>query len=124
MAVRWSIYYLPNCQQAKPNPKSKFIVIVCFDGTPMGFIINSKVHQEYAETNPSYKICQVKVRGKPYTSLPRDSFIDCYDLYRFSEAELIDCRGPIPLEVVNEIKRIVRSTRLIIERRKLLILED
>jgi hypothetical protein len=124
MAAQWNIYYIPNCRQAKPYVKPKFVLIVCFDGDPYGFIINSSFHQEYAEENPSYRACQVPIPGRPHTVLPHDSFIDCYDLYSFSEAELNDCRGPIPEIVINEIKRVVKSTRVIIERRKVLILEE
>jgi hypothetical protein len=124
MSTRWNIYYILLCRQARPNAKPKFVVIVCHDEAPFGFIINSRINQEWAEENPSYKKCQVSIKGKPMSGLLHDSFVDCYDLHRFSEIELTDCRGPIPTDTIVEIKKVVGSTRVIIERRKRLILEE
>jgi hypothetical protein len=123
MSKRWHLYFIRSCRQAKPVTKPKFVLIACYDGAPYGFIINSRMHPTYAEENPAYKACQVVIPGKPQTSLPHESVVDCYDLYSFSESELTECHGPIPEETINKIKEVVNSTRVIIERRKKLILE-
>jgi hypothetical protein len=48
------------CTHTKPFPKNKFIVIICFETTAMGFLINSQINQ-FVQKRPSLMPCEVKL---------------------------------------------------------------
>lgn len=89
----WDVYYL-FCTHTKPFPKHKFIIIVCFENTPMGFLINSQINQ-YVQSRPKLMPCEVKIEQHEHQFLSHDSFVDCRDLFPFTNNELNDLRGTI-----------------------------
>lgn len=71
----WDVFYL-FCKHTKPHPKNKFVVIVCFENIPMGFLINSQVN-EFVKNRPSLLRCEVKILQQDHAFLSYDSYVDC-----------------------------------------------
>jgi hypothetical protein len=89
----WDVYYVFTTH-TKPFPKNKFIVIVCFETNPMGFLINSRINQ-FVQKRPRLMPCEVKIEQSSHTFLAHDSFLDCRDLFPFPASELTDLKGTI-----------------------------
>jgi len=117
----WHIYHVQECRHARPCPKNKYVAIVCRDLTPMGFLINSSIHQ-YIQNRSELLICQAPIEKANHKCLSRDSYVDCIDLYPFGDTELIEDGGPISEQATARIKEAVNNSKTIEVRYKKLIL--
>lgn len=97
----WQVYHL-YCRHTKPLPKYKYVVIVCTEPTPMGFLVNSKINQFIIE-RPKLLVCEVKIEPAQHSFLSHTSYVDCRDLFPFELAELTDLRGTIDSSVQPDI---------------------
>ena len=89
MLSLWKFYFVKNCKHTKPNPKPKRIVIVCRENDNYyGFLVNSEIRR-FVQNRPGLFACQVLIKQSDYpTILDHDSYIDCTQIYPFSEIEL------------------------------------
>lgn len=92
MASKWEIFHVKSCRHAKPDPKDKFVLIAYTDPFPHGFFINSKISNYIA--NRSYLLsCEAVILSSQHSFLVRDSYVDCREMFPFSNDELTDSRG-------------------------------
>lgn len=119
----WHIYHVQNCRHARPIPKNKYVAIVCRDLAPMGFLINSVIHQ-YIQNRPELRICQAFIEEANHKCLSRNSYVDCIDLYKFKDTELIEDYGHISKQAIARIKKAVDNSKTIEVRYKKLILGE
>jgi hypothetical protein len=91
----WEVYYVVNCQHTKPQPKNKYVIIACFDDNiPMGFLINSKIN-EFIKKRADLMKCEVEILQQDHSFLSYNSYVDCRDIFAFSQSDLTDLRGEI-----------------------------
>ncbi len=104
MAInKWEIFFIPNCQQAKPMPKDKFIVVAHTDTSwCYGFFINSRINQ-FIKDNPRLLPCEVPILATDYSFLTHDSFIDCREVSVFLLKDLNDGRGLLNQQSISEV---------------------
>jgi hypothetical protein len=120
----WCIYHIKFCKHSKPAPKNKLTVIVCKDTKCMGFLINSEIHP-FIQNRPNLLVCQVKIETKDYKCLKHTSYIDCLDIYDFSDKELVDERDSINIVTKAKIKKAVKiSPRIEIRYQKMILRKD
>ena len=117
----WHIYHVQNCSHVRPCPKNKYVVIVCRDLAPMGFLINSSIHK-YIQNRPDLLASQAVIEESNHKCLSRDSYVDCVDLYEFEDTELVEDYGPISRQAMIRIKEAVDNSKTIEVRYKKLIL--
>lgn len=117
----WRAYYCPICQHRKPAPGPKYVVIVCNDAFPMGFLINSRITPFIAKS-PDLLAGQVTILVAEHPFLQWDSHVDCNDLYPFDEKDLTDDRGPISDNAKTRIKETVAKSRVLTRDEKKMIL--
>lgn len=87
---RWQVYRLFT-EQTKP-PKHKYVVLTyTHQGVWYGFFINSKI-TPFVKKRPQLLLCQVEIDKSSHDFLKRDSWLDCRELYVFSELELMEAR--------------------------------
>ena len=72
--VSGKILYLP-CEFAKP-PKSKFLVLICWNNQPLVLVINSEI-SSFVANRDYLERCQVLLRASEYDCLYHDSYLDC-----------------------------------------------
>jgi len=111
-----------NCRHTKPRPKSKNVVIVCKEKTIYwGFLVNSEI-RPFVQRQRELLACQISIKQSDYpTILEYDSYIDCTQLYSFSEQDL-ENPGFLKATTKEEIKRVIRESLLLEERYQQLIL--
>jgi hypothetical protein len=119
----WNIYHISNCRQARPSPKPKFVAIVCYDNTFMGFLINFNIHP-FIQRRPYLLVGQALIDVANHPFLDADSYIDCNELCEFEDFELNNrnYRGAIGIRAKEAIKKAVSSVRTIAPHYKNLIL--
>lgn len=118
---RWQAYFLHLCNHTKPHPKPKYIVIVCTKPKILGFLINSRINQ-YVKDRPHLLPCEVSIDSKRHTFLRYDSYVDCRDVFEFTESELVNKVGEISTEVKDKILDAVRVCPVIKRRDRKAIL--
>lgn len=116
----WRVYRIKKCRHTSP-PKPKFVIIVCKDEEYLGFLINSDISQ-FILNRPNMLACQITLTKAEYHFLFQESYLDCAQLFPFSDNELI-----IGLEIISdktktEIKEIVSKSKTITKYHKELIL--
>lgn len=79
------VVYL-HCGFTRP-PKDKYLVVVCLEGDPIVFVINSKIN-DYISSRPHLLACQVNLLKKEDDFLDRDSIINCGEAINLSEEEI------------------------------------
>lgn len=87
----------------------------------MGFLINSSIHK-YIQNRPVLLASQAFIEESNHKCLSRDSYVDCIDLYKFEDTELIEDYGPISEQAIIRIKEAVDNSKTIEVRYKKLIL--
>lgn len=92
MPQQWEVFYIPNCRHAKPQPKSKFIVIAYINPSPHGFFINSEI-LNYIRNRPALIECEAPILARHHSFLHHDSYVDCTQIYPYTLAELTDSKG-------------------------------
>ena len=107
----WRIFHIRNCPHTSPV-KDKFVVIVCFDGEPLGFLINSAI-SNFIKKRPVLLNCQIPIKSSDYWFLDHDSYIDCSRIYPFDELLLDSGRGTISENIQQQIKQAVILSPLI-----------
>jgi len=107
----WRIYHIKNCPFTNPI-KDKFILIVCFDGNPFGFLINSKIHP-FIQRRPALLSCQISIKSSDYWFLDHDSYIDCSRLFECDEVLLNSGREIVSSEIQGAVKQAVLNSTLI-----------
>ena len=122
MVALWHIYHVKNCRHAKPDPKDKFVVIVCRDVQAMGFFINTGVNS-YIKNRPELSACQVVIKASDHKCLDWNSYVDCSELFRFEDAEL-SIRNPLVKHTREAIKNAVNISETLEERHRKLILGE
>jgi hypothetical protein len=122
MVALWHIYHVKNCRHAKPDPKDKFVVIVCKDVQAMGFFINTEINS-YIKNRPELLACQVLIQASDHKCLDWNSYVDCHELFRFEDAEL-SIRNPVAKQTREAIKNAVNISELLVERYRKLILGE
>ncbi|MDE3091924.1 MAG: hypothetical protein KGJ80_21335 [Chloroflexota bacterium] len=120
-ARKWHVYYVENCRHARPEPKSKFVVVVCIDEHPMGFLINSNINR-WIQKDEARLASQARLTGLEHRFLDRDSWVDCIDLYSFADDELANERGKVSRNGIAAIRKTVSNSKTIVTRHKELIL--
>ena len=118
----WRIYHVRNSPHTTPT-KDKFVIIVCVDNTPLGFFINSDIHP-YIQNHPKLLNCQILIKESEYWFLNHNSYIDCTQLYKFGDDNLVDGREIVSEVIKKEIKRVVSSATMIEKRYRTLILKN
>jgi hypothetical protein len=118
----WRVYRIKNCRHTHP-PKDKFAIIVCVDSDCMGFLVNSEI-SKFTANKPDLLQCQVPLKKEKFHFLFYDSYLDCAQLYPFSEDEL-----NIGLEIIDdntkeEIKKSVLKAKTIAKRHVKLIMAN
>lgn len=121
MPDSWCIYHVPNCIHAKPEPKNKYVAIVCTNPCLLGFLINTEIHPFILGSTELLQ-CQVKILVSHYKFLRHTSYIDCKDPYQFKDADLTDYIEPLNIITKAEILRAVRDSRVIEMRYQKMIL--
>lgn len=120
--VRWDVY-LFFCQQAKPEPKDKFVVIVYAETDWFyGFFINSEIKQFITKRN--LQLCMAPVAQSVHTFLNRDSWVDCTGAYTFPNSILTPTthRGTLDESAITAVLGAVRVCPRIRKRQQELIL--
>ena len=117
----WWIYFVPRCPHARPEPKDKLVVIVCRDGAPLGFLINSEI-DPWIQINESKMASQVKIDASEHKPcLDHDSYVDCLELYMFEDYQLAQPRVRVSETVKSGIIAAVRASSTLVRRHKRLI---
>jgi hypothetical protein len=116
----WHVYFVAHCRHAKPQPKDKFVVIMCIDSDPCGFFVNSKINQ-YIYNNAYLLPCEVKLSSTYHSFLAYDSWLDCRDIYRFYQTELTQYRGIVHQSARQDILSGVKNCKVLAKRYKRLI---
>jgi hypothetical protein len=70
---RWQVFHL-FCHYALPNPKHKYVVIVCVEPLLLGFMINSKINPYAAKPVLSYWYCYSLLKVSQHAFLQQDSY--------------------------------------------------
>lgn len=122
MVPLWHIYHVKNCRHAKPEPKDKFVVIVCRDVQAMGFFINTEINS-YIKNRPELLACQVVIEASDHKCLDWKSYVDCRKLFPFEDAEL-SIRNSVIKQTREAIKSAVNISETLVERHKKLILGE
>jgi hypothetical protein len=110
MISPWHIYHVSKCRHATP-PKDKYVVIVCLNPNPYGFLINSRISQ-FIQNRAALLSSQVAIAAERYSFLKHDSYINCGHLFSFRSGELHSVQG-IQNNTRRAIKRVVASSKLI-----------
>ncbi len=110
MITPWRIYHVKNCRYTTPR-KDKFVVIVCLNPNPYGFLINSKIAR-FIKRNPDLRSSQVSITANKYGFLEHDSYINCGRLFSFKSGELHSVQD-VQNNTRREIKRIIAASKLI-----------
>jgi GTP-binding protein EngB required for normal cell division len=121
MPFTWHIYHVENCPQSKPPFQNKFVAIVCKDAKFMGFFINSKI-RSYVQKRPALRACQVVIDALNHRCLDDNSYVDCVELIKFGNAQLVNCRDPISKQTKEKIEAAVANADTIPPHYKKLIL--
>lgn len=119
----WHIYHVQHCRHVRPKPKNKYVVIVCRDLRPMGFLINTGIHP-LIQKRPELLACQALIEKSHHRCLSHDSYVDCIDLYDFEDEELVEGAVPISEQAMLRIKEAVDKSKTIEKRYKKLILGE
>ena len=121
MPDTWCIYHVENCSHARPNPKDKFVVIVCRASKCMGFLVNTEI-RPFILKRPELLKAQVKIKVSDYSFLDYNSYIDCKDLYDFEDRDLLNRRAPVNIVTKAEIRKVISDSNTIESRYQKLIL--
>jgi len=78
----------------------------------MGFLINTEIHPFIKRSTELLK-CQIQINKSDYPFLDHDSYIDCKEIYQFSDEALTDYRSDINAVTIGKIKNAVRVTGLL-----------
>ena len=89
----------------------------------MGFLINSTVHA-WIRSNPDRLACQAEISASDHSCLNHDSYVDCLDLYEFSDWELRQARDEVSEQARQNIRAAVTKSKTIETKFKKLILDD
>jgi len=116
----WWIYYVRKVPYTVPLPKNKYVVIVCCDDYPRGFLVNTSVHA-WIQIDGQKMAAQVPIPAANHPCLDHDSYVDCCDLYRFEEFQLQDKRSAVSEPVKGAILAAVGGSKTIIRRYRELI---
>jgi len=90
-AQLWQVYHVTNCRHTSP-PKDKFVVIVHIDGNALGVFINTRI-SSWIQARPNLIVCETTISAAEHPFLNYDSWVDCQDLYPYTDAELVSGRG-------------------------------
>jgi hypothetical protein len=121
MLERWQVYYV-FCQQAKPNPKHKFVVVAHVNKTwCYAFFINSVINP-FIANNPKLMPCEVALAASSHTFLQHDSFIDCRDVYTFPLTNMTDFRGQLDVSIIPNVLTAVSACPVLKRGQKKVIL--
>ncbi len=92
MPQQWEVFLVHNCRHAKPQPKSKFVVIAYTNPELHGFFINSEI-RNFIKNRRRLFDCEALIIASLHSFLRHDSYIDCTNIYPFELTELADSRG-------------------------------
>jgi len=120
MPKLWHVYYVSNYRQMTP-PKSKFVVIVCYDSKWLGFIINTDIHP-FIKKRPHLLAGQASIKKEHDGFLFHDSWVNCTELHNFVSDELDNGRGLLSDETKAAIQKAVENTKTIEPRYQKMIL--
>jgi len=119
----WHVYYAPNCRHILPQPKNKFVVIVCIDGEKLlGFLINSSI-SNFVRSRPDLLICEVEITAEEHDFLKWNSVIDCHTLYTFYITDFEEERGELSHQAAINVLQAVKDCPTITRKYKQLILD-
>lgn len=96
------------------------MVIVCVDTKPLGFLINSEI-REWLKKDPDRLAAQANVLASEHSALNYDSFVDCWEIYEFEEAELTQARDPVSRTAKLSIKAAVAKSKTVEQKYKTMI---
>ena len=109
------------CHYALPNPKPKYVVIVCVEPFLLGFMINSKINA-YVATRPKLLACYSLLKVNQHAFLQHDSYVDCSTPCPFSASELVNPQGFISEDAKPDILKAVKACTELDKRYKKMIL--
>ena len=122
MPHKWKIYHIDNCRHVIPKAKQKLVAIVGMDMSAFfGFFISSEM-SEWVKNNPQARAYQVEILSSEHKIL-HDSFVNCLQLYQFSEDELVNLRCTLSSNAISAIKKVVLNSKTLNAREKRLILD-
>lgn len=91
----WHIYHIPDCRHAKPDPKDKFVIVVCVNEDHcLGFFINSRI-SGFIRDRTHLLGCQTSILSSEHDCLSHDSFIDTTTVLKLDFVELTDMKDEI-----------------------------
>ncbi len=88
----------------------------------MGFLINSKINK-WIQRDPKRMASQAKLAAIEHRILDHDSWVDCIDLYPFTDDELTSERGRVSDRGIAQIRQAVSNSETIVSRYKAMILK-
>lgn len=90
----------------------------------MAFLINSEIHK-LIQKSPELLAGQAKLLQSQHSSswMHWDSYVDCNELFEFTDAELTLHRDAVSADGIKEIKRAVSDSILLERELKVLILK-
>lgn len=115
---RWQVYRLFT-EQTKP-PKHKYVVLTyTYRGVWHGFFINSKI-TKFVQKRPRLLVCQVEIDKSTHSFLKRDSWLDCRELYIFSELELAEAQfcGQLDSSAIMDVLEAVEACPVLAPKQK------
>ena len=110
MIAPWHIYHVKNCRHTTP-PKNKYVVIVCLNPNPYGFLINSEI-APFIQKRPNLLSCQVSITAERYGFLDHNSYVNCGQLFSFKSSELHGVQD-VQNNTRRAIERVVANSKLI-----------
>ena len=110
MVAVWHIYLNEKCRHTTPV-KKKYVVVVCANPNPYGFLINSRIHP-FVLKKPDLLAGQVLIESNKYSFLNHDSYINCNELFSFRAQELKKLQK-VQNNTKTEIKNVVAASKLI-----------
>lgn len=122
LPVRWDVHYF-FCQQARPEPKDKFVVIAHIDANWFyGFFINSEI--KHFVTKRQLEPCMAPIAPHAHPFLTHNSWVDCTGAYTFP-SDILSAetyRGPLDKNTITAVLHAVSVCRVIRQKQKALIL--
>lgn len=119
----WHIYLVERCHHVRPEPKSKFVVTVGYNGSDefWALMINSRIGP-FIQNRPYLLTCEADIVADQHRSLDHDSYIDCTNIYSFYAWDFKRDKGVISKDAGSALLEAVRSCPTLKTKHKRMIL--
>lgn len=119
------------CEFTTPNPKNKYLLLVCVDPLPLFFVINSEVSDFIKERDHMLR-CQIKLDVANHNFMDHDSYIACHeakpdfsveDINEQLLGDMARIKGMISNDVRDQVLAAVKACTILPNREKAWILK-